>query len=235
MFAGNAHKLRQPSAGADKHGIVAFFFHQFVDGDGASHDYVGFKLHAHGAHVIDLLTDDPLWQAEFWNAIHEHATDLVQCLENVHLVPLLHQIPRRRQAGGAAAHDGNFLSRRRRLGQVADVEVALFIVGDEALQVSDAQRLNLLAHQTAAFAVIFLRTDAAGDGGQHVIFADLGRRAHEVAGDDELHELFHFDAHRTVDHAYRLGALEATRRFLPRQFFGIAPVHFGPNARTPDG
>ncbi len=118
MFAGNAHELRQPRAGADKHRVVAFLVHQFVDGDRASHDYVGLKLHAHGAHVIDLLTDDRLRQAEFWNAIHEHAADLVQRLENVHLVALLHQVPRRRQAGGAAVHDGNLLSVGGALGRL---------------------------------------------------------------------------------------------------------------------
>src|SRR5208282_945785 len=55
---------------------------------------------------------------------------------------------------------GNLLSRRRRLGQVADIQMALFIVGHEALQVSNPQRLNLLPHQTAAFAMVFLRAAA---------------------------------------------------------------------------
>ena len=64
-------------------------------------------------------------------------------------------------------------------GSVADIEVALLVVGDEALQISNAQRLNFLAHQAAAFAVVFLRADAPGDGGQHVVFADFGGRAHD--------------------------------------------------------
>ena len=56
------------------------------------------------------------------------------------------------------------------------------------------ERLNFLAHQAAAFAVILLRADASGDGGEHVVFADLGRGAQEVAGDDQLHELLDLDA-----------------------------------------
>jgi hypothetical protein len=110
VLAGNAHELRQARAGADEHRVVAFFFHQFVDGDGASHDDVGFKHDAHGAHVIDLLANDLLRQAELGNAIHQHAADLVQRFENVNLVSLLDQIARRGQARRAAADDGYLLS-----------------------------------------------------------------------------------------------------------------------------
>ena len=58
MLAGNAHELRQSGASGDKDGVVTFFAHQFVDGDGAADNDIGFKLNTHGAHVIHLLTDD---------------------------------------------------------------------------------------------------------------------------------------------------------------------------------
>ena len=62
--------------------------------------------------------------------------------------------------------------------------MALLVVGDEAFEVSNPQRLNFFAHQTAAFAVIFLRTHATSDGREDVVLADFGRRAHEITGHD---------------------------------------------------
>src|SRR5579863_4503665 len=139
---------------------------------------------------------------------------------------LLHEIARSGQAGRTAAYDCDFLSRGRRLGQVADIQVALFIVRDEAFKISNAQRLNLFSHQTTAFAVIFLRTNTSCDGREHIVFADFGSRAQEVAGYDQLHEVFHLDSNWTIVRALRLGALQAAQRFLPRQLLGIAQVYF---------
>ncbi len=99
-----------------------------------------------------------------------------------------------------------------------DVQVLLLVVGDETLEVSDAERLHLLAHQAPAFAVIFLRADAARDRRQHVVFANFRRSAHEVAGDDQLHELPHLHAHGALIGAGRLGAFQAAQRFLAGQF-----------------
>ena len=227
MFPWNIHELRQSRARSNEHCGVTLFFHQLVEGHGSSDYNVGFKLHAHGTHVVNLLADDLLGQPELGDAIHQHAARCVQRLEYMNLVSLLDQIARSSQAGGTAAHDGDLLSRRRRFGQVADIQMALLIVGDETLQISNPQRLNLLAHQTAAFAVVFLRAHPPGDGRQHIVFTDFGGRAHEVASHDQLHEVFHFDAHRTLSRAYWLGTLQAAQRFLPRQFLGIAQVHFG--------
>ena len=54
-------------------------------------------------------------------------------------------------------------------------------VGDKALQVADGDWLALLAEHAAAFALAFLRADAAGDGGQGVVFAHLGGRGKIIA------------------------------------------------------
>src|SRR5208337_3920704 len=75
MLSGNAHELRQAGAGAYEHRIVTLFFEQFVDGDGASDHDIGFEFHAHAAHIVDLLANDFLGQAELRNAIHQHTAD----------------------------------------------------------------------------------------------------------------------------------------------------------------
>src|SRR5271165_3707431 len=103
---------------------------------------------------------------------------------------------------------------------------ALLIVGNETLQILDAQRLNLSAHEAGAFAMILLRTNPAGDGGKHVILADLCGCSQEIARHDRLHKLADFHAHRTIVGAGGLSAFETTLRFLARQFRTIAKSHF---------
>ena len=102
----------------------------------------------------------------------------------------------------------------------------LLVIGDEALEIADAQRLNLLAHQTTAFAVVFLWADAPGNGGEHVVFADFGGRAKKVPGDDQLHEFANLHAYWAIVRAGRLGALQAAQGFLPGKFSRVAEVHF---------
>ncbi len=75
------------------------------------------------------------------------------------------------------------------------------------------------------FAVIFLRTHASGNGGQHVVFSNLRRRAEKIAGHNQLHELLYLYTHRAIVGAGRLGALQAAQRFLPREFGTVAEIH----------
>ena len=69
----------------------------------------------------------------------------------------------------------------------------------------------LFAQHAAALALVLLRADAAGDGGQRVVFAHLGRRGQIVARVDQGHDLFDLDAHRAIDYAAGLGAGDAAR------------------------
>ena len=177
MLARNAHELRQTRAGSDKHRIVAFFFEQFVNRDRTSDHDIGFELHAHRAHIVDLLANDLLGQPELRNAIHQHAADFVQRLENMHGVAFLHQIARRGQPRQAHCPRSRLSSPSAALSRWSEVEVLLLIVGDKALQVPDAERLAFSLEQASAFAVVFLRTDASRNRRQHIVFADLRRRA----------------------------------------------------------
>ena len=74
-----------------------------------SHDDVGFKHHAHGAHIVDLLADDLFRQPELGDAIHQHAARCVQRLEYVDLVSFLDEIARCGQAGGPMPTMATFL------------------------------------------------------------------------------------------------------------------------------
>ena len=99
-------------------------------------------------------------------------------------------------------------------------------VGDEALQVADADGLALLAQHAAGFALIFLRADAAGDGGQRVVFAHLRAAAEIIAGEDEVDDRLDVHRHGTFLDAAGLGALDAAQRLLARLLGREAQIHF---------
>ncbi len=99
-------------------------------------------------------------------------------------------------------------------------------IGDEALQIGDADGLALLAQHAAGLALIFHRAHAAGDGGQRVVFAHLRCCAQVIAREDEVDDRAHIHRHRTFLHAARLVALDAAQRFLVRLLGREAEVHF---------
>ena len=149
----------------------------------------------------------------------------MQRLENPHLVALLHEVASCRQPRRPAADDGDLLSRGWSFADLCEIRVLLLVVGDEAFEIADAERLHLLSHQAATFAMVFLGTDAAGNRGKHVVFADLGRCSQKIAGDNQLHELLHVDADWTFIRTCRLRAFQTAQRFLPGQFCGVAQVY----------
>ena len=61
---------------------------------------------------------------------------------------------------------------------------ALFVIGNEPLEISDAQRLHFFRQQALAFAVIFLWADPARNGGKDVVFTDFRCRGQELPSYD---------------------------------------------------
>src|SRR6202167_3357777 len=102
----------------------------------------------------------------------------------------------------------------------------LLVVGNEALEVADAERFDLFAKQTCAFAVIFLRADASGNRRKHIVFANFRGCAEVVAVDDQLHKILDLPAHRAIARAAWLGALETAQRFLMREFSRVSEINF---------
>src|SRR5205085_10957132 len=126
----------------------------------------------------------------------------------------------------AAADDGDRLAARRRDLGNADLAGLALVVGDEALQVSDGDGVGALGHETIAFALLFLRTDPSGDGRKGVVFANLGRGAEVVAGEDQRDEVLDLDGDRTARGAGRLGAHQAADRLHLGQLRIETEVHF---------
>ncbi len=174
------------------------------------------KLHAHLAQVVHLAAHDVLGQAELRDAINEHTAQFVQCLKDGYAVTLLNQVSCDSESGRTAADDGDALARRRIVGGQAKLSAFTLIVGDEALQVADGDRLALLADDASALALVLLRTDSAGDGGQRVVFAHLRRRRQVVARVNQVHNLANLYPYRAGHYAIRLAAGDAACGFESR-------------------
>ena len=99
---------------------------------------------------------------------------------------------------------------------------ALFVIRNKALQVTNAEGLHFLRKQTLTLAMIFLRANSSGDRREHVVFPNLRCCAQEVAGHNQLHELFDLHTHWAAVGAGRLGALQTAQRLLARQFRTVA-------------
>ena len=192
VFAGDVHEAGKARAAADEHRLEAVFVHQLVDGEHAADDHVRFDLDAERLQVVDLLFDDGFGQAEFGDAVHEHAAREVQRLEDGHVVPALGEVARAGEPRRAAADDGDFVPVRLRLqGQVAAVGVVP--VGNEPLQAADGDRLALDAAHALAFALRFLRAHPAAHGGQGAgLLNDLVRLFKFARGDfgDKIGDMY---------------------------------------------
>ena len=211
MFAGHAEKDRQSRAGSHEDRVVVFVAHQLIDGYALADDDVGLELDAHAAQVVHFFFHNCLGQAELRNAIDEHAAELVQGFKNADAMALLDQVSRGREAGRTAADNGHALARGGRVGGQSKLAALALEVGDKPLQVANGDGRALLAQHASALALVLLRADAAGDGGQNVVLAHFGRRGKIVAGIDEGHYFLDLYAHRAVDDAGGLGACDAAR------------------------
>src|SRR6185295_5957002 len=109
----------------------------------------------------------------FGNAIHQHATGLVERLEHRDLMSELREIGRGRQPRGAGADDRDLASGRgrSRLPALLWREPRRRVdgggeVGDESFEPPDGHRLEADAQRALLLALVFLRTYTPADGGQ---------------------------------------------------------------------
>ena len=107
----------------------------------------------------------------------------MQRLEDRDVVALLHEVARTGEAARAGADDSDLVAvGRRHDGAGAGVVGVLHVVvGHEALQAADGDRLALYAAHALALALALLRTDAAADRGEGVGRGDDLIAALEVA------------------------------------------------------
>ncbi len=124
---------------------------------------------------VDAAVQDPVdlglealpGQAIARNAVTEHAAEVLALLEDGHVMPHDREVVRAAQAGRAAAHDGDVLVRRRREPRPV---VALHVLGGEALELEDVQRV--VDHAAAAVHLAGVLAHEAAHERQRVVLAD---------------------------------------------------------------
>src|SRR5262249_21677060 len=91
---------------------------------------------------------------------------------------------------------------------------------------TDAQWLFFAANDAATLALRLLWADAAGDGGQDIVLADLGGGRQIVARADQSDELADVDVDRAALLAMWLGTLQTAHRLCGRSQDGQPLVDF---------
>ena len=168
VFPRDVHKARQTGADPDIDGIVALFFEQFVQGDGAPHHGIALDLDAQPLQEVDLLGHDLLGQTEFGNSVNQHAARLVKGFHDGDLVPLGDQVAGHGQTRGPGADHRHRLPVGSAVGRQGAGAVLRFVVGGKPLQVADGDRLALFADDALALALDLLGADPAAHGRQAV-------------------------------------------------------------------
>jgi hypothetical protein len=203
-----------------KTGSPAQFRHRI----GAPDDHVTLNFYARLFQPLDFLRDDFFWQAEFGNAIDQHAAGFVQRLINRHIVSLAGQLACRRQTCGAGADDGDPFACRRRFRSRHLAAVRARPVRHIAFQMTDAHWLALGAAHALDLALRFLRADASRDAGQGVVAQQTLRSLGGFALHQQIKEFWNVHAHRAALDAARVLALQAAVGFQQRELLGEAEV-----------
>ncbi len=139
----------------------------------------------------------------------------MQGLEDHHLATGLGQIRGASDAGGTGADDGNpaavGLNVRLSGPALGDGHVA-----DETFQTPDRYRFQVLAYHAHLFALRFLGTDPAANGGQQVRLREHIVRTVEVLVTDLLDEAGNVDCYRATLHTGFLGTHDASLGLVER-------------------
>ena len=238
-LAGNVHEIRQAGAGADEDRLVALL-EELVHGQGFADDHVGLDFHPQLPESLHLPGHDGLGQTEFRNAVDQHAAGGMQGFEHRDPEPLLGQIPGAGEPGGAGADDGHAVAvGGRSLGLFLGVGV--MPVRHEALQPADAHGIHFGPGMQGAlaFALGFLGTDPAADGGQGGAAGDDPVGLLIVAFFDLGDEIGNLNIHGAAGDAGTVFAVQAAGGFLLGHLQGISQGHLleiaGPDLRRLGG
>jgi len=188
VLSRDAHEGREACAGADEYRVEALLLHQVLNGVELADHRAGLELDAEIAECLDLHLQDLLREAELRDAVDKHAAHLVQGFEDGDIVAHLRQLGGGGQARRTGADDGHALAGGLGEGGLLHQTTLALPVGDEALEATDGHRVPLLGQHALDLALVFLRADAAADGGQDVGLLDLPRRLGELALPHETDE-----------------------------------------------
>ncbi len=226
ILARYVHKVRQSRAGCHEYRFVSLLF-QLRDGDGLAHHAVFHETDAYLPEVVDLHVHYRVGQAEFGDAVFQHAANLVKRLEDGYFKPRLSQIAGARQPSGTRPDNGRFDAvPLLALRQGYPPGLAL-IVGGKAFKIT--YRYGFMPHfqvDAAALALLLLRTDAPADRRQRACRFQHTRRIEEIAAFDVLYERRYVDIHGAALYTCRLLAVETTLRLRQRLLGGKPLVHF---------
>ncbi|OPZ20292.1 MAG: hypothetical protein BWZ10_00699 [candidate division BRC1 bacterium ADurb.BinA364] len=225
VFSRDAHKRRQARARSDKDRMIAHFAHQLVERGVAADDEIRNELDAHALQIIDLGAHDFDRQAEFGDAIRQHAAEILQSLEHCHFMAQTAQIARYGQSGRTGADDGHPFAGRSGQRRHFNLARIALVIGSEPLQPADRHRLILDADDTLALALLLLGADSPADGRQRVLLLNFARRFEELAFLDQGDEAGNVDIDRTARDAVRLFTKQAAAGFELRRLGRIAVRH----------
>ena len=214
-IAGDAHELGIARAGADEDGVKPHLADHLLDREQPPDERVALELHPELAQVVDFSVDHLVGQPEVGNAVAQHAAGHVEGLVYRDFAPGLGHVGRARHPGRARADDADPEAARLDVGDVGPALLDRH-VADEALEAADGDRLQALADGAGAFALRFLRADAAADGGEQVGVGDDIVGAPEILLPDLPDEAGNVDADRAAFDARRVRAEQAALGFPQR-------------------
>ena len=203
-IAGNAEHRRIAGADADEHRVEAHLVDHLLDGEQAADQRVALELDAEFLQLVDLRVDHFVGQAEIRNAVAQHAARLVEGFVDGHVAPGLGHVRGAGHAGRTRADDADPVRSRF---DIRDIGPAFRdrLVADPALEASDGHRFQRVADGAHAFALVFLRTDAAADGRQQVGVGQDVVGAAKILLADLLDETGNVDTHRAACDARLFG------------------------------
>ena len=224
-FAVDTHEARVAGTRADKDGVEAEFVEHLLDREQAPNQCIALDLHAQRLEVLKLGIENFVGEAELGDAVPQHATGLVQRLEDRDLASGLGHVRGTGHAGRARADD-------------ADVEAVGFdvryipppgldgLVTDPAFEAADGHRLVFRADGANAFALVFLGAHAPADGREQRRLRENVVGAAIVLVADLLNEAGNVDGNGTRRHAFRFGTHQAPFAFEQRVFQPEAECDF---------
>ena len=192
---------------------IAEFVAHLLDGEQAADQRIALELDAELAQIFDFGVDHRVGQAEIGDAVFEHAAGLVEGLEHGHVATGFGHVGRAGHAGRPGTDDADLEAVRLDIGDVAPLLLDGG-VADKAFEAADRHRFERLADDADAFALRFLRADAAAHRGQQIAGGDDVVGAAQILGGDRLDEFRNVDVDRAAGDAARLGAQQAALGFV---------------------
>ena len=233
MFARNVHEARQPGTGADEN-LPETSFPQVLQGRCLADDEVGDELAAEHLDLADNIVDEFVGQAEFGDAVAQHAAERVEGFKHRHRIAFDGQQVGVDEARRAGADDGN----RRLVGLRPGVGETgktcgdafgvhhLFTLWQEPFELADFDRL--LVVRANALALQLLRADAAGDVGQRIAAFHQLHRFTETSVAHQIQHARDVNLHRTAALGLELAG-DGHADFAGALFALLVAQHFEPD------